>query len=128
MNDIDDYIAGFPDDVRKILQKVRATIRKTAPDAEEAVAVCSRTRWASCIADGSASTEIASMPKTAMPMTFEEFRVASEAVENDRPIAVAVRQQRQWFRDGSFADQAMQGALRVLVGWIPWDGDAATGA
>jgi uncharacterized protein YdhG (YjbR/CyaY superfamily) len=37
MNDIDDYIAGFPDDVRKILQKVRATIRKAAPEAEEAM-------------------------------------------------------------------------------------------
>jgi len=35
--DIDSYIAGFPDDVQKILRKVRATIRKAAPDAEEAI-------------------------------------------------------------------------------------------
>jgi uncharacterized protein YdhG (YjbR/CyaY superfamily) len=34
---IDDYIASFPGDVQAILQKVRATIRKAAPDAEEAV-------------------------------------------------------------------------------------------
>lgn len=34
---IDEYIAGFPDDVRKILEKIRATIRKAAPDAEEAI-------------------------------------------------------------------------------------------
>ena len=34
---IDDYIAGFPPDVRVILQKLRATIRKTAPAAEEAI-------------------------------------------------------------------------------------------
>lgn len=35
--DIDDYIAGFPEDVQKILKKVKATIKKTAPDAEETI-------------------------------------------------------------------------------------------
>ena len=35
--DIDDYIAGFPADVQKILQKIRATIHKAAPKAEEAI-------------------------------------------------------------------------------------------
>jgi len=35
--DIDDYIAGFPADVQKILRKIRATIRKAAPAAEEAI-------------------------------------------------------------------------------------------
>lgn len=34
---IDDYIAGFPKDVQKILQKVRTTIRKAAPGAQEAI-------------------------------------------------------------------------------------------
>ena len=34
---IDEYIAGFPEDVQKILQKVRMTIKKAAPDAEEAI-------------------------------------------------------------------------------------------
>ena len=33
---IDDYIADFPDEVQVLLEKVRATIRKAAPDAEEA--------------------------------------------------------------------------------------------
>ena len=37
MKSIDDYIAGFPEDVQKILQKVRTTIRKAAPGAEEAI-------------------------------------------------------------------------------------------
>lgn len=32
---IDDYIAGFPPDVRAILEKIRETIRAAAPDAEE---------------------------------------------------------------------------------------------
>lgn len=34
---IDEYIAGFPPDVQKILEKVRKTIRKAAPDAEETI-------------------------------------------------------------------------------------------
>jgi len=68
------------------------------------------------------------MPKTAMPMTFDEFRKSSESVENDRPINVAVRQQRRWFHDNALAEQAVQGALRVIAGWIPWDSDGATGS
>ncbi len=34
---IDEYIAGFPEDVRRILEKLRMTIREAAPDAEEAI-------------------------------------------------------------------------------------------
>ncbi len=34
---IDEYIAGFPDDVQLILQKIRATIRAAAPNAEETI-------------------------------------------------------------------------------------------
>lgn len=36
-NDIDEYIAGFPADVQKILKKIRATVRKAAPRAEEKI-------------------------------------------------------------------------------------------
>lgn len=35
--DIDQYIAGFPEDVREILEKVRLTIRGAAPEAEETI-------------------------------------------------------------------------------------------
>jgi len=34
---IDDYIAGFPEDVREVLEEVRAAIRKVAPDAAEGI-------------------------------------------------------------------------------------------
>ena len=34
---IDEYIADFPKDVQKILEQVRATIKKAAPEAEEAI-------------------------------------------------------------------------------------------
>jgi uncharacterized protein YdhG (YjbR/CyaY superfamily) len=35
--DIDEYISGFPEDVQKILEEIRTTIRKAAPDAEETI-------------------------------------------------------------------------------------------
>jgi uncharacterized protein YdhG (YjbR/CyaY superfamily) len=34
---IDEYIAGYPNDVQKILKKIRAMIRDEAPQAEEAI-------------------------------------------------------------------------------------------
>ena len=34
---VDGYIAGFPSEVQKILQKVRRTIRSAAPGAQEAI-------------------------------------------------------------------------------------------
>lgn len=34
---IDDYIERFPDNVQKILQKIRKTIQKAAPEAVEAI-------------------------------------------------------------------------------------------
>jgi uncharacterized protein YdhG (YjbR/CyaY superfamily) len=36
-NNIDGYIAGFPKDTQKILEQIRATIKKAAPDAEETI-------------------------------------------------------------------------------------------
>ena len=33
----DEYIAGFPDDIQKLLQKMRAIICKAAPHAEEVI-------------------------------------------------------------------------------------------
>jgi uncharacterized protein YdhG (YjbR/CyaY superfamily) len=35
--DIDEYIAGFPRDVQEVLKRIRATIKRAAPDAEEAI-------------------------------------------------------------------------------------------
>ena len=35
--DIGAYIAGFPTDVQQILEKIRKTIRKAAPEAEETI-------------------------------------------------------------------------------------------
>lgn len=34
---IDEYIAGFPEDVQEILQKVRQTIKAAAPNAQETI-------------------------------------------------------------------------------------------
>jgi uncharacterized protein YdhG (YjbR/CyaY superfamily) len=35
--DIDKYISGFPKEVQTILKKIRSTIKKSAPDAEEII-------------------------------------------------------------------------------------------
>ncbi|MEO5999531.1 MAG: DUF1801 domain-containing protein [Chitinophagaceae bacterium] len=37
VKDIDEYIAGFPKNVQKMLEDLRKTIRKAAPDAEETI-------------------------------------------------------------------------------------------
>jgi uncharacterized protein YdhG (YjbR/CyaY superfamily) len=37
VNSIDEYIKGFPPDIQKLLQQVRATIKKAAHDAEETI-------------------------------------------------------------------------------------------
>ena len=34
---IDEYIAGFPGDVKKVLQKIRMTIHEAAPEAQEKI-------------------------------------------------------------------------------------------
>ena len=34
---IDEYISAFPKDIQEILEKIRATIRKAAPNAEETI-------------------------------------------------------------------------------------------
>ena len=36
-NSIDEYIESFPEDVQKILEEVRATIKAAAPEAEEKI-------------------------------------------------------------------------------------------
>ncbi|MBI1805501.1 MAG: DUF1801 domain-containing protein [Ignavibacteria bacterium] len=37
MNDIDKYIAGFPRDTQKLLEQLRATIKKVSPQADEVI-------------------------------------------------------------------------------------------
>jgi len=37
MNNIDKYIAGFPKETQKLLEQLRATIRKAAPEAKETI-------------------------------------------------------------------------------------------
>lgn len=36
-NNIDEYIAGFPKDTQQVLEQVRATIKKNAPEAQEKI-------------------------------------------------------------------------------------------
>lgn len=34
---VDEYISGFPEETRELLEKVRAVIKETAPEAEEVI-------------------------------------------------------------------------------------------
>jgi uncharacterized protein YdhG (YjbR/CyaY superfamily) len=36
-NSIDEYISGFPDDIQEILERLRATIKKAAPQSVEVI-------------------------------------------------------------------------------------------
>jgi hypothetical protein len=52
------------------------------------------------------------------PMSFEEFRAASESAE---PLGEAVRQQLAFFRDGAQAEELLQPrALSGMGGWAEW--------
>ena len=45
---IDDYIGGFPPDVQSILERIRATVRKAAPEAKETISYaipCFNLEW-----------------------------------------------------------------------------------
>ena len=44
-HDIDEYIAGFPEEVQVILQKIRSTIHQVAPDATEKISYQMPTFW-----------------------------------------------------------------------------------
>jgi len=45
VNEIDDYVAGFPAEVQEKLQKVRQAIRAAAPDAREKISYQMPTFW-----------------------------------------------------------------------------------
>jgi len=69
------------------------------------------------------------MPKTVMPMTFDEFRRSCQAGNDHRPITLAARQQQRLFRDPSTAARpVVQRALAMIAGWVMWDPDGAAGA
>ena len=38
MNEVDQYISAFPEDVQVILKKIRSIVKKAAPDAVESIA------------------------------------------------------------------------------------------
>jgi len=37
LKNIDEYIAGFPQETREVLEEIRAVVRRSAPDAEEGI-------------------------------------------------------------------------------------------
>ncbi|HYI08560.1 MAG TPA: hypothetical protein VEK57_05790 [Thermoanaerobaculia bacterium] len=58
-------------------------------------------------------------------MNFDEFRAAYAGITSAGAFAEAVRQQREYFRDPQAAEAVLGDESLRLVGWIPWDGQAA---
>lgn len=72
---IDEYISGFPTDVQKLLEEMRATIQKAAPDAEEAIKYAMPTYVlnGNMLSFGAYKTHIGFYPA---PTEVEEFKKA----------------------------------------------------
>jgi uncharacterized protein YdhG (YjbR/CyaY superfamily) len=95
---IDEYIAGFPKDVQAILQKIRMTIRKAAPEAEEAIKyqIPTFTLKGNLVHFGAYKNHIGFYPA---PRAIEEFKKELSAYEGskgtvrfpfDKPIPYAL--------------------------------------
>jgi len=80
---IDEYIAGFPKDVQAILQKIRMTIRKAAPDAEEAIKyqIPTFTLKGNLVHFGAYKNHIGFYPA---PRAIEEFKKELSAYEGSK--------------------------------------------
>ena len=95
---IDEYISGYPKDVQAILQKIRMTIRKAAPDAEEAIKyqIPTFTLKGNLVHFGAFNNHIGFYPA---PRALEEFKKELSAYEGskgtvrfpfDKPIPYAL--------------------------------------
>jgi uncharacterized protein YdhG (YjbR/CyaY superfamily) len=95
---IDEYIASFPKDVQAILQKIRMTIRKAAPDAEETIKyqIPTFTLKGNLVHFGAYKNHIGFYPA---PRALEEFKKELSAYEGskgtvrfpfDKPIPYAL--------------------------------------
>ena len=84
--DIDEYIAGFSGDVQKILKKIRTTIRKAAPDAEETIKyqMPTFTLNGNLIHFGAYKKHIGLYP---VPRGAEAFKVELSAYEGEKSTA-----------------------------------------
>jgi len=80
---IDEYISGYPKDVQAILQKIRMTIRKAAPDAEEAIKyqIPTFTLKGNLVHFGAYKNHIGFYPA---PRALEEFKKELSAYEGSK--------------------------------------------
>lgn len=80
---IDEYIAGFPDKVQEILNKIRVTIKNAAPDAEEKISYQMPTFWlkGNLVHFAAFKNHIGFYP---IPSGIEEFKDELSAYEGGR--------------------------------------------
>jgi len=80
---IDEYIAGYPDDVQELLQTIRATIKAAAPDAKEAIkyAIPTFTLNGNLVHFGGYKNHIGFYPA---PMGIEAFAAETKVYETGK--------------------------------------------
>ena len=86
VENIDQYIAGFPEDIQKILEEIRSTVRKAAPKAEEAISYAMPTFKlnGNLVHFAAYKKHIGFYP---VPRGVEEFKKALSAYEGDKSTA-----------------------------------------
>ncbi|MEO8765006.1 MAG: DUF1801 domain-containing protein [Ginsengibacter sp.] len=80
---IDEYIAGFPTDIQKKLEEIRATIKKAVPQAKEAIKydIPTFTLNGNLVSFGAWKKHIGLYPA---PRTAEEFKKELSAYEGEK--------------------------------------------
>lgn len=118
--DIGAYIAGFPRDVREILEKLRRTIREAAPDAEETInyQIPTFTLKGNLVHFGAFKTHIGFYPTPSGMRKFEKELSAFEGAKGsvkfplDRPIPYALVARIVRFRVRENLDKAAASAKK----------------
>ncbi len=83
---MDEYIAGFPKDIQKMLEQVRAAIRKAAPEAEETIkyAIPTFTLQGNLVSFGAFKNHIGLYP---VPRGVEAFKKELSAYDGAKATA-----------------------------------------
>ena len=120
---VDDYIATFPDDTQAILQRVRRTIRKAVPDADEVISYQIpgyKVRGARVIYFAGWKEHYSLYPVTdSAAQAFKEDLAPHEVIKAtvrfslSKPVPVTLIERIAKFRAKEAADQAMAKPLRT---------------
>jgi uncharacterized protein YdhG (YjbR/CyaY superfamily) len=110
---IDEYIAGFPKDIQKMLELLRATIRKSAPKAEETIkyAIPTFTLNGNLVSFAAWKNHIAFYPAPVRVEGFKELTpyAGSKSTAKfplDKPLPLALISKMVKYRVKQFSERA----------------------